>query len=93
MSGRLGGWSTSFDLNSSTFYSDSIKEFIRQLEFLRSTTGQPEELEWELRLYNWILAQPDAETKAETYLKLRTKNGFPPVPKRDVVRQLGWSIE
>lgn len=57
------------------------------------TSSHPVELAWEIKLYEFILAQPNPEEVASEYLMARHPNykgGF--VPKRDVVKALGWPI-
>lgn len=68
---------------------------LAQLRFYQKnkTSAYPEELAWEIRLYEWILAQPDAEEKARQYGAARSFLGSgAPVPKREVVKRLGWEI-
>ena len=52
------------------------------------------DLDWEIKLYEWILKQPDPEDKASAYLKARHQ-GRPGsmVNKRIVVKDLGWVIK
>jgi hypothetical protein len=86
-----------FDLKSKTFFTDAVKEGLEQLKsyLVNHTSNSPRELVWEIRLYEWILAQPDAEAKAEKYFVTRHAgtHGGPPWPKRYVVEKLGWEIK
>lgn len=50
------------------------------------------EAEWEIRLYEWILGQPNAEELASTYFKARCADAVLYLSKRDTVRALGWVI-
>jgi hypothetical protein len=60
----------------------------------RGSSPNPKELAWEIRLYEWILNQPDAESKAAMYLKRRMPIGTPDIiPKRRVVESLGWNVQ
>jgi hypothetical protein len=64
---------------------------LQQLRHYRDnkTSSHPEELEWEIKLYEWILAQPDKKEKADEYMNARYVDGkF--VGKREAVKKLGW---
>lgn len=50
-----------------------------------------EELAWEIKLYRWILDQPDAGLKARAFLNLR-HSGRGSMSKREVVKKLKWEI-
>ena len=52
------------------------------------------EIKWEIRLFAWILNHPQAEERALEYARSRHLWEIPdvPKPKRQVVRELGWSI-
>lgn len=51
------------------------------------------ELDWEIKLYEWILGQPDAAQKATRYLDKRFPRwGKVTYSKREVVKELGWRI-
>lgn len=67
----------------------TLKMLIEQLEELRGTTKYPEELEWEIRLYQFMLKDPQ-KYLAEYEKTRRTAQGFR--PKREVVKILGWEI-
>lgn len=70
------------------------------LQQLKSFARQPtvngkgyDELLWEIRLYEWLLAQPDAEEKARLYLETRMPLDKAEMKeKREVVKLLGWDI-
>jgi hypothetical protein len=58
---------------------------------LRSRTPDPEGLEWEIRIYDYILEDP--LPRYEAYSRARIPVfGKPPVNKRKVIEQLGWII-
>ncbi len=69
-----------------------IRVALEQLRAYRATTPNPVELEWEIRLYEFILAQPNAEEAAAAYQKTRHRGGGSPLPKREVAARLGWRI-
>lgn len=71
---------------------DAIKFGIKQLKILRSSTPNRKELEWEIRLYKFILKQTDPEKAASDYFRVRNKV-CPPRSKRETVRILGWVVE
>lgn len=74
---------------------DTIKIGLDQLKrYEKNYNGRKtvQELRWEIRLYEWILAQPDAGEKAKQYLSVRLADVVP-MEKREVVKQLGWVIE
>lgn len=77
----------------------TINVGLQQLEHFREIkcSNKPEELEWEIRVYKWILAQPDAKEKADLYLRARMPGDgrlhLPPRDKRAVVKDLGWDIK
>jgi hypothetical protein len=76
-----------------------IKMYLENLEvakplFSRSYTS--EDYEYELKLYGWILRQPDAEEKAEDYYNARLihEDGVPAIlTKRSTVERLGWNLD
>lgn len=49
----------------------------------------PEQVDWEIRLYEWILSQPDKEEKARLYCEARKIV----TSKEDVCKRLGWDIK
>jgi hypothetical protein len=54
-----------------------------------------EQLLWEIRLYEYMLAQPDQEKTIRQYMDTRTKiRGTVPLEKekRETVKILGWTI-
>lgn len=74
----------------------TIKTGLQQLNYFKriGSSPKPDELDWEIKLYEWILGQPDAEEKASAYLSARhvgKEEGFI-LEKRDVVKKLGWVI-
>lgn len=84
------------NLNSPTLHSDNIRQALEQLMSLRNTTPNRAELEWEIRLYRFILADKDPEAAAKLYYEARyieTKPGeFRMLSKRAVVAKLGWRV-
>jgi hypothetical protein len=73
--------------------SGSIRVSLEQLKSYRGKSPKPDELEWEIRLYEFILAQPDPDLAADLYFKRRNHgHGLPPLRKRDVARKLGWEV-
>jgi hypothetical protein len=85
---------SSIDLNSQTYHADICAVGIRLLEGLRKTTRKPADLEWEIRLYKWILQQPDPEATAKQYFEMRENqtDPFMPLGKRETVKRLGWVV-
>lgn len=74
----------------------TIHTGLQQLKHFKRTNSSddPGELDWEIKLYEWILAQPDAEVKAKEYMDARhvtPEEGYL-LEKREVVRRLGWKI-
>lgn len=61
------------------------------------SSSQPEELDWEIKLYEWILSRPNPEATAYQYLEAREERidgKFERLlEKREVVSKLGWVIE
>lgn len=78
------------DLKSPTLHADAIREGLRQLRILRKNTLFPQEIEWEINLYEFILASTDPEACAKAYLGARTN--MPKPSKRQVAKDLGWDI-
>jgi hypothetical protein len=56
----------------------------------RGTTPHPEELEWEIRLYDYILEDPLVRLKQ--YQDARFDKDCIPINKRKAVAKLGWTI-
>lgn len=73
-----------------TLFTKTIRAGVAQLEGYRLTHKNPSELEWEIRVYNFILGSPDRNDRAEQYLKSRHKAGLK--TKRQVVKDLGWNV-
>lgn len=70
----------------------TVEAGLEQLEFYQTkgSSSIPEELEWEIKLYKWILAND----KAVAYVNARTQGpGLSPRPKREVAASLGWNID
>ena len=70
---------------------DTLNMLISQLEGYRETTPKPEELEWEIRLYKYMLKDPVARMRK--YYEERSKVGMGPGSKRQVAKNLGWEVE
>ena len=66
-----------------------LKIFIDQLEECRFTTTKPDLLEWEIRLYKFMLLDP--VRRLDAYHKTR-KVGGALLDKREVVNKLGWIV-
>jgi hypothetical protein len=69
----------------------TLQIFIDQLTELRSTTSKPAELEWEIRVYHFILEDPVKRLTAYQNAR-RRGDGLKPYSKRDAVAKLGWVI-
>lgn len=67
----------------------TIEMFRDQLIGYRTTTSKPEELEWEIRVYEFMLEDP--LTRLQAYQAARAQPGWPKA-KRAVVKELGWKI-
>lgn len=75
-----------------TFLTKTIRMTLKQLESYRGSTANPAELEWEIRLYKYILNSPNKNDLAADYARERQCKSLsqPPVNKRKVVKKLGW---
>ena len=69
----------------------TLQMHIDTLVSLRNSTGNPEELEWEIRLYEYILQDPAKRLKAYQDARYGDDNSLP-LEKRDVVKILGWIV-
>ncbi len=67
-----------------------VRCFIDQLKTYRGTTPNPEQLEWEIRVYEFILQDIDVRYKA--YMETRM-SGHLVLTKRQVVEKLGWDVK
>ena len=67
-----------------------VEVYKKQLIHFRGKTEKPEELEWEIRLYDFILEMP--ETRLRQYNEVRFGDGYPK-SKRITVKILGWNIQ
>lgn len=72
----------------------TIHTGLQQLKYFKKigSSSKPKELDWEIKLYEWILAQPDAKQKSYEYLRARAIHGGSLLPKRRVIKNLGWKI-
>lgn len=69
----------------------TLNMFKDTLVACRGKSPKPEELEWEIRLYDFMLLDPVA--RLEAYMKTRVpKLGKAPLAKRKVVEMLGWEV-
>lgn len=63
----------------------------------RGRSPHPEELEWEIRLYEFMLEDPAkrlAEYQDVRHGKMMTPDDWhPPKPKREVAKILGWDVK
>lgn len=88
----------SMDLNDPNLHSNNIRQALEQLMSMRNTTPNRAELEWEIRLYRYILADKDPEAAAKLYYETRHVQDpsapmrFRMLPKREVARRLGWKV-
>lgn len=69
-----------------------LQIFIDQLESMRATTPKPEELEWELKVYRYMLEDPAARLAAYMKARRTNPNGASMRSKRQAVKILGWEI-
>lgn len=68
-----------------------VNGFKNQLISMRNTTSHREELEWEIRLYDYILEEP--EIRFKQYQDARFDENDYPLDKRIVAKNLGWIIK
>lgn len=69
---------------------DAIAMMRKSLVDLRSTTRFPKELEWEIRVYDYMLEDP--VIRLEQYFKARwLAEGQ--LAKRDAIKNLGWDVK
>ena len=66
----------------------NAKRQLEQYQFMRACP----ERAWEIRLYDWILNHPQGEQMAKRYLDTRFPLNAEPIPKRTLVRMLGWLV-
>lgn len=66
-----------------------LQAFKQSLLNARGVDKHREELEWEIRLYDFMLEDPVA--RLDEYKKHRFVNGVA-VKKRDIVKMLGWNV-
>jgi hypothetical protein len=76
----------------------AIEEVCNQLEWLvsRKLVRDNEKTRWEIKLYKWILKQPNAEKFANDYYNTRFRHlvdGHKIIDKEKVVKILGWEIK
>lgn len=84
-----------FDFNESN---ETIKNILKMhietmIEF-RNTTPNPDELEWEIRVYEFMLNDTDSMARYKEYQYTRYAE-FPkklPLEKRETIKKLGWNI-
>lgn len=74
------------------FAIDTIHVFIRQLERHLETTSNPIELEWEIKVYKYMLLDPEVRLKQYNYARFG-ENDTAYRPKREAIKILGWNIE
>lgn len=61
------------------------------LKMKRNREG-PLDIDWEIRLYEWMLRQPDVGQKCKQYFKLRFGGVNGLMSKRLIAKKLGWEI-
>lgn len=71
---------------------ETIKMHRETLESFRPLTNKPEELEWEIRLYNFIEQDPHRRLTEYMDARLPENSRGVPIDKREVVRILGWDV-
>lgn len=72
------------------FYRKTVEMHKDTLISLRKTTPKPEELEWEIRVYDYILVDP--AVRYPQYQLARFDDNNMPRSKRTVIKELGWDI-
>lgn len=59
-----------FDLNDQNRYQATMRASVQTLEAMRGRSDKPEQLEWEIRFYKWLLEQKAPESTCERYINL-----------------------
>lgn len=77
-------------IGTSEFYKKVVEMHRDGLVSFRKTTALHEELEWEIRLYDFILEDP--VTRYPQYQDARYSDDNVPIEKRDAVKKLGWVV-
>jgi hypothetical protein len=65
------------------------------VSFRGTTTSHPEELEWEIRLYEYMLEDPVVRLKQYQdvrYGEIEPGVYTPPLSKKETVAKLGWVV-
>lgn len=75
----------------------TLQLHIDTLVSFRHTTSHPEELEWEIRLYEYMLEDPVVRLKAYQDARYGATEAEPrwskpPLSKRETVAVLGWVV-
>lgn len=72
-----------------------IETGLQQLKYFQKmdTSLKPGELAWEIKLYYWMLNHRDSKRIIKQYLLTRSQHDGKLLPKRECVKQLGWSID
>lgn len=66
--------------------------FRSELMAMRTTTTKRDELEWEIRLYDFMLLDPEARLQQYHDAREGDSTRFL-IPKREVVQKLGWVVK
>lgn len=67
-----------------------IENGLRQLK-TKYQQSPTKELAWEIKLYEWILKNPEPGRRSQEYLETRFSSEAP-LTKRETVYRLGWLI-
>lgn len=70
----------------------TLRMFIDQLISYRGTSPKPDELEWEIRVYEFMLNDPSPATRLRQYQEARAGKYCTTSGKRDAVSALGLVI-
>lgn len=69
----------------------AIEGGLRQLMRLKANDGPNTELDWEIKVYEYILHAPNSKAMAIQYMEARF-GGWKERSKREAVEHLGWQI-
>lgn len=78
-------------IESTNYARDAITAFRDQLASYRGLEHPPKDLEWEIRLYDYMLEDPEQRMREYNDVRFQPEYGI--ISKREVVKQLGWVIE
>lgn len=73
---------------------ETLRMHIDTLKSFRGTTPHPVEMEWEIRVYEYILEDPAKRLKEYQNARYGIGDGCRAlIPKREAIKTLGWVIE